>query len=152
MGCWVIVCALEEMCMSVENVVSLHRGLFYAVQCVFPFVIWFGRGATQSFQITALVYHCALCVPVAVNFNVKIMTLFCVTRVDKDTTLHEFLSLQALTLREKNGHASQIIQRLCEAHCHRMCIFQPISVGISAGTLSISRLSVGHWSPCYSSW
>ena len=99
MGCLVIVCALEEMC--VENVVSLHRGLFYAIQCIFPFVIWFGRGATQSFQITALVNHCALCVPVAVNFNVKIMTLFWVTRVDRHYTAWIFISASINLKREK---------------------------------------------------
>ena len=29
-----IVCALEEMCMHVEDVVSLYRRLFYAIQCI----------------------------------------------------------------------------------------------------------------------
>ena len=84
---------------------------------------------------------------------INIMILFLVPMIfEKDTTLHVFLSRQALKLREKNGHASQIIQGLCEAHCHRICVLKTslsrhvdaVSVDILADTLSDCVPVAGH--------
>lgn len=94
--------------MSVESAVKGH----YFMQFSVFFLLSFGlvEGPLCHFKLLLC------CITVFFVFQllqilILIMTLFWVTKFEKDTTLHEFLSLQELNLRETSGHSSQIIQR-----------------------------------------